>query len=89
MKADGHANFGQNIQTFTGSSLCSIASMTKLLVVVSVMQLVEQGRIGLDDDAGKYVPELAEVEVLDGFDSGGQPILSAKTKPVTLRYGYL
>ena len=59
--------------------------MTKLLVAVSVMQLVEQGKIGLDDDVGLHVPELADVKVLDGFDEQGQPMLTPRTKPITLR----
>lgn len=59
--------------------------MTKLQVAVSIMQLVEQGRIGLDDDLGQHLPELADVQVLDGFDGEGQPILTPKTKPITLR----
>jgi len=35
-----------------------IASMTKPVTSVALMQLVEQGRIGLDDPASKYLPEL-------------------------------
>ena len=86
MKAAGQVDFKEESPPFTGSSLCWIASMTKLMVVVSVMQLVEQRQIDLDADAGEYVPELADVKVLNGFDGDGQPILIARTKPVTLRY---
>jgi CubicO group peptidase (beta-lactamase class C family) len=59
--------------------------MTKVLTAVSVMQLVEKGKVGLDDDLGKLVPELSTVEVLKGFDDDGKPIMEKKTKPVTLR----
>ena len=86
MKEAGQADFGEGSPPFTGRSLCWIASMTKLMVVVSIMQLVEQGKVDLDSDAGEHVPELAGVKVLDGFDDEGQPILKARTKPVTLRY---
>ena len=34
------------------------------------MQLVEQGRIGLDDPAEKYLPELANLKVFESFDAG-------------------
>ncbi|MFD2334567.1 serine hydrolase domain-containing protein [Cohnella sp. GCM10020058] len=34
-----------------------LASMTKPIVAVAVMTLVEQGKIGLTDPIGKYVPE--------------------------------
>lgn len=59
--------------------------MTKLMVAVSIMQLIEQGKIGLDDDVGQYCPELADVKVLEGFDANEQPILAPRNKPVTLR----
>ena len=42
-------------------ALFRIASMTKPVTSVALMQLVEQGRIGLDDPAEKYLPELAGV----------------------------
>jgi CubicO group peptidase (beta-lactamase class C family) len=42
-----------------------IQSMTKPIVSVAVMKLVEQGRIGLDDPVSKYLPEYARVMVYD------------------------
>ena len=39
-------------------ALFRIASMTKPVTSVALMQLVEQGKIGLDDPAEKYLPEL-------------------------------
>ena len=33
------------------------------------MQLVEQGRLGLDDPAEKYLPELAGLKVFESFDA--------------------
>jgi len=58
--------------------------MTKLLTAVSAMQLVEKGKIGLDDDLGKVIPQLSKIEVLKGFDDGGKPIMEKKIKPITL-----
>ena len=49
------------------------------------MQLVEKGKIGLDDDLGKAIPQLSKIEVLKGFDDDGKPIMEKKTKPITLR----
>lgn len=63
-----------------------LASMTKAVTSVAAMQLVEQGRIGLDEPLGKLVPELASLQVLDGFDNGGVPRLRATQRPVTLRH---
>ena len=63
-----------------------IASMTKPITTAAVMQLVEHGKLALDDDMGRFVPELANAQVLDGFDVSGQPRLRARSKPVTLRH---
>jgi methyl acetate hydrolase len=53
----------------TSDALFRIASMTKPVTAVALMQLVEQGRIGLDDPASKYLPELAELKVIESFDA--------------------
>ena len=37
-----------------------IASLTKQFVAVALLQLVEQGRIGLDDPVSRYVPALSK-----------------------------
>jgi CubicO group peptidase (beta-lactamase class C family) len=42
-----------------------IQSMTKPIVSVAVMTLVQEGRIGLDDPASKYLPEFANTTVYD------------------------
>ena len=48
-----------------------IASMTKAITSAAVMQLVERGLLALDQPAGDFVPYLARVLVLDGFDADG------------------
>ena len=52
-----------------------LLSMTKAITATACMQLVEQGRLKLDDDASKYLPQLAAPKVLLGFDANGQPQL--------------
>ena len=72
------------------------ASMTKALVAAGAMQLVEQGRLKLDEPASDILPELAEVKVLDGFEADGSPKLRPAKRPITPRqllthtagYGY-
>jgi len=66
-------------------SMFVIASMTKPITSVAAMQLVEQGKLKLDEPAGAYIKELGSLQVLQGFDSSGQPILKPASKPVTLR----
>src|SRR6478672_2319994 len=45
-----------------------IASMTKAVTSVAAMQMVEQGRITLDEPLSAKIPELGSIQVLDGFD---------------------
>lgn len=65
--------------------LFQIASMTKAIASVAVMQSVEQGRIGLDDDLGALLPALANRQVLEGFDDEGKPVMRPAAGPITLR----
>ena len=46
-----------------------IASMTKPITSLALMQLVEQGKISLDDPAEKYLPELKDPKVIESFDA--------------------
>ncbi len=46
-------------------SIFSIASMTKPVTSVAVMQLVEAGKVKLDEPAATYLPELSSVQVMD------------------------
>ena len=70
----------------TLDSVVALASMTKAVTSVAAMQLVEQGRIGLDEPLDGHLPELAVVQVLDGFDDAGVPRLRPPRRPITLRH---
>src|SRR5215468_10460589 len=50
-------------------ALFRIASMTKPVTSTAAMQLVEQGRFGLDDPVEKYLPEFANLKVFESFDA--------------------
>jgi CubicO group peptidase (beta-lactamase class C family) len=66
-------------------TVCWIHSMTKAITGACLMQLVEQGKIGLDDDCGRLVPALAKPRVLEGFDAAGKPRLRPAKGEITLR----
>jgi CubicO group peptidase (beta-lactamase class C family) len=70
----------------TPDSIVWIASMTKAVTAVAAMQLVEQGRVALDQPCHELVPYLAEAQVLDGFDDDGSPKLRPPARPITLRH---
>jgi methyl acetate hydrolase len=63
-----------------------IASMTKAITATAAMQLVERGKLGLDQPAAQILPELAGIRVLEGFDRDGQPRLRPPKRSVTLRH---
>jgi methyl acetate hydrolase len=69
----------------TADSVFWIASMTKAVTCAGAMQLVEQGKLSLDEPIGKLLPDLEAVQVLDGFDAKGEPKLRPANKPITLR----
>src|SRR5712675_2611151 len=70
----------------TADSVFWIASMTKAVTAAAGMQLVEQGKLSLDEPIGKVLPDLASPQVLEGFDANGEPKLRAARKPITLRH---
>jgi len=53
----------------TIDTLFRIASMTKPVTSLALMQLVEQGKVSLDDPAEKYLPQLADLKVFETFDA--------------------
>ena len=70
----------------TADSVFWIASMTKAITTAGAMQLVEQGRLSLDEPIGRVLPDLASPHVLDGFDASGKPILRPAKGAITLRH---
>ena len=79
----GRRELGKD-QPMTLDSVMAIFSTTKALTGTCIMQLVEEGKIKLDDAAKKYVPELAELQVLDGFDAAGQAKTRAPKRDITV-----
>jgi methyl acetate hydrolase len=63
-----------------------IASMTKAVTATACMQLVEQGKLQLEQTMGELLPELASAQVLEGFDASGAPKLRPAKRPITLRH---
>ena len=93
MATDRNANFYEGAcgtrelgktNPMTTDSVFAIFSTTKALAGTCAMQLVEEGKIGLADPVRKYVPEIAELQVLDGFDAAGQPKTRPPKRDITL-----
>jgi CubicO group peptidase (beta-lactamase class C family) len=71
-------------RSFDADSLCRVYSMTKNVTRIASLLLVEDGKIALDQPVTDYLPEFANLRVLDdaakGLDS------HPATKTMTLRH---
>ncbi len=63
-------------------TMLAIASMTKAIISVAALQLIEQGRLELEQPVSSVVPAFAQV--LDGFD-GETPLLRAPASQASIR----
>ena len=82
--AFGKRDLGKG-DAMTVDSVFWIASMTKAITATAAMQLVERGKLTLDDPVGKLLPQIAASQVLDGFDAAGKAKLRPAKRPITLR----
>ena len=69
----------------TVDTVGAIYSMTKAIVGVGAMALVEEGRLDLDAPAADVCPELTDIQVLEGWDGDGEPRLRPPRTTITLR----
>jgi methyl acetate hydrolase len=69
----------------SADTIFRVASMVKLLTSIAALQLVERGKLELDEPAGNIDPTLASAQVVSGFDAKGVPQLRPAQKPITLR----
>lgn len=81
--AFGFAETGAG-RAMTADAIFDIASMTKAVTCVAAVQLIEAGRLALDDPAAKYLPELAAPLVLE--EAEGIPRLRPAAAPITIRH---
>src|SRR5262245_6497949 len=84
-EAFGKQNVAKNLP-MAKDTIFRIASMTKAVTSVGVMQLVEQGKVGLDDEISKYLPRLKSPEVLSKVDERAATYQTQPAKrPITIR----
>ncbi len=70
----------------TPDSIFRIASMTKAITSVAALQLVERGKLNLEEPVAKQLPQLSSLQVLTGFnEQTGKPELHPAKTPVTLK----
>lgn len=72
-------------EPMTLDTVFALYSATKAVTTTAALQLVEDGALDLDAPVSDYLPGFAELEVLEGFDPSGQPVLRPPAGPATTR----
>ena len=67
------------------NSVYFLQSMTKPIMSVAIMQLVEQGRLRLDEDAATYLPELNQLEVINDLSTGVNGATSKRKSNISIQ----
>jgi len=85
-----HKNFGfravDKKVPYQKDDIFRIASMTKAVTSVAIMQLYEQGKLGLDDQVQNYIPAFKDSKVLDQFNAKDSSYTTIPAKsPITIR----
>ncbi|KAF7333735.1 hypothetical protein MVEN_02330000 [Mycena venus] len=60
-----------------------LCSQMKLITTIAALQLVEQGKIGLDTPVETVMPELANPVVITGKDEAGNPLTTPAKNKIT------
>jgi CubicO group peptidase (beta-lactamase class C family) len=76
MRADG--------TPWAPDAICRIASMTKPIVSIAFMMLVEQGLVALDDPVTKVLPEFADLRVYAGGGGDAPFVPGPRARPMRM-----
>lgn len=68
----GTSDYG-GTRPVSARDLYNVYSASKVITMTAVMQLVEQGKLGLDDELERYLPEFAQMQYATDFKFGGFP----------------
>lgn len=72
---------------YQNKDIYRLASMTKVVTSVAIMQLYEQGKLGLDDPIFYYIPAFAKPLVLENFNKKDSTHTSTPAKnAITIRH---
>ena len=71
---------------YQSNDIFRLASMTKAITTVSIMQLWEQGKLGLDDPIHYYIPGFKDAQVLDKLNKEDSSFTTVPAlRPITIR----
>src|ERR1700753_2813978 len=71
------------ITPMTRDTIFRIFSMTKPIVSIGIMMLLEEGHFLLDDPVAKFIPEFSNLRV--GVENGGKLNLVPLQRPMTIQ----
>lgn len=83
VEAIGNADLA-GTQPLGANALYRIASMTKPITAIAVMQQVDAGKLQVDDPVAKYLPEY-QGQLLITQREGGKVTLEPPARPITIR----
>lgn len=85
-----HKSFGKRSTAgspYQKDDIFRIASMTKAITAVSIMQLYEQGKLGLDDPVHYYLPAFKNMTVFEQFNESDSSFVTRPAKKaITIRH---
>lgn len=85
-KSFGHQDVDKT-KPYQNGDIYRLASMTKAVTTVSIMQLFEQGKLGLDDPIFYYIPAFRQSKVLETFNEADSSFTTVPVeRPITIRH---
>jgi len=71
----------------TKDTIFNIASMTKAITSAAIMQLVDEGKLKVDDEVGKYLPKWKDPQVISKFnEADGTYETRPAKRQITIRH---
>lgn len=85
-----HKNLGYNDlekkRPLEINSIYFLQSMTKPIMSVAIMQLVEKGLLGLDEPVEKYLPQISKISVIKDINTGIRGETVPQEKSITIQH---
>lgn len=85
-KAFGHQSLDKQ-KAYAKDDIFRLASMTKAVTTTAILQLYEQGKLGLDDPIFYYIPGFAQPVVMEEYNAADTSYTTVPAKsPITIRH---
>ena len=84
-KAFGYSSL-ENNSLLKKNSIYYIQSMTKPIMSVAIMQLIEQGKLNLEDNAAIYYPSIDNLKVINDLSEGIDGSTVDVNNPITIKH---